>query len=424
MYTPKPSNLKTFGSDERGAVAMTFGLMMMVLLFLAGMAVDYTRAMNVRSRIADAADSAALAAGRALLDGKMSVAEIKDLAKTFFNENIKGVANQANVEEPVITVDPDTGAVTVDVKSHVNMTLARLGGFKSLDFPIATAVNFAQKDIEIGMALDITGSMDRVPAAGGDKKIDSLQAAFEKFATRLLPDNASGDRNVRIAVAPYSSGLNLGSFAAGASLNRSKDGCVTERKDGIATDQNGAFNVAADGTKDTDPTEQNVGNVSYECPKAKILPLSDDRDMLIKEVNKFKAQGWTAGHIGTQWAWNLLSDSWTWGDDSVPADYALVQNGKLMKAVVLMTDGTFNTAYNNKKSSDQAIALCKAMKDKGVVVFAVAFDATPAAQSTLRSCASTGDVPDEYYVNAADGDQLEKAFLKFASKISDLRITK
>lgn len=424
MYTRKPSKLNTFGSDERGAVAMTFGLMMMGLLFLAGMAVDYTRAMNVRSRIADAADSAALAAGRALLDGKMSVSEIKELATNFFNQNVKSIAGQAKIDTPVINVDPVTGAVTVDVKSHVNMTLARLGGFETLDFPISTAVNFAQKDIEVGMALDITGSMDRAPAAGGDKKIVSLKNAFEKFAERLLPDDVSGDRNVRIAVAPYSSGLNLGSFAAAASLNRSKDGCVTERKDGQSSDDVAPFNVAADGIKDTDPTEGNVNNNSYECPKAEIVPLSDDREALVKEVKKFKAQGWTSGHLGTQWAWNLISNNWNWGSDSAPSDYSLVQNGKLMKAVVLMTDGTFNTAYNNKKSSDQAIALCNAMKEKGVVVFAVAFDATPAAQQTLRACATAGDAADEYYVNAADGDQLEKAFLKFASKISDLRITK
>jgi Flp pilus assembly protein TadG len=64
MLKIKPLNVKTFASDERGAVAMLFSLMMTALFFLAGMAIDYNRAMNVRSRISDAADAAALAAGQ------------------------------------------------------------------------------------------------------------------------------------------------------------------------------------------------------------------------------------------------------------------------------------------------------------------------------------------------------------------------
>ncbi len=67
MYTRKPLSHYSFGSDERGTVAMTFGIMMTALLFFAGMAVDYSRANDVRSRVSDAADAAALAAGRALM---------------------------------------------------------------------------------------------------------------------------------------------------------------------------------------------------------------------------------------------------------------------------------------------------------------------------------------------------------------------
>ncbi len=69
------------------------------------------------------------------------------------------------------------------------MTLTRLAGFKTLDFPVTTAANFKQKDIEIGMALDITGSM-RDHSADGSRKIDGLKKAFETFADRLIPGTA------------------------------------------------------------------------------------------------------------------------------------------------------------------------------------------------------------------------------------------
>ena len=55
-----------------------------------------------------------------------------------------------------------------------------------------------------------------------------------------------------------------------------------------------------------------------------------------------------------------------WGGVSQPDPYSRVQEGKLIKAVVLMTDGIFNTAYHNANAADQAIRTCNNMKAKGV----------------------------------------------------------
>ena len=86
-----------------------------------------------------------------------------------------------------------------------------------------------------------------------------------------------------------------------------------------------------------------------------------------------------------------------------------------------MTDGIFNTSFHGKKSSEQAIALCNAMKAKEVVVFTVAFAAPLGAQQTLKACASSGD---GYYSNAENPEQLESAFNNFAAKLTQLRIAK
>ncbi len=235
MYTRSPQTLYAFGSDERGTVAMIFGIMLTGLLFLAGMAVDYTRAMNVRSRVSDAADAAALAAGRALMAGGMDSAEIRALALKYFNENVKSVNGAAIVGTPTINVDTRTGGVTIDVNSKVKLTLARIIGKQTLDFPISTAVNFSQKDIEIGMALDITGSMTGRDS-NGQRKIDGLKQAFESFAMRLMPDNASGLQKVRIGVAPYAHTVNLGSYVDNVTT-RPANSCVTERKQGTYSDE-------------------------------------------------------------------------------------------------------------------------------------------------------------------------------------------
>lgn len=422
MYTYQPVGIKKFGSDDRGAVAITFGVMAMALFFMAGVAVDYSRVMNVRGRLVEAADSAVLAAGKALLAGQ-SESAIQTLALTYFRENVKNISESAEIGEPTISIDATTGAVNLDVKATVDMTLTGLGGFPTQDVAIESQAVFSTRDIEVGMALDITGSMGNRPAAGGETKIASLKKAFEKFATRLIPEDRSGTQQVRIALAPYSASVNMGGFYKDVTDPKVKktDTCVSERKNGGATDETGIFYVKSNGANDVDP-EEGLQSNAFACPIPTIIPLTDDRDELINKVNTYQPTGWTAGHLGVQWAWNLVSDNWSLGG-SVPASYGEVANGKLLKAVVLMTDGSFNTAYHGNQASKQAIELCNAMKAPGkdVVVFAVAFDAPANAQKTLKACATPGA---GYYANASNAEELEQAFNNFAGKLTELRLSK
>ncbi|MBK9078420.1 MAG: hypothetical protein IPL91_04425 [Hyphomicrobium sp.] len=432
MITLWQPSEKSFSSDERGSVALMFGLMTFVLFFMGAVAIDYTRAIDMRSRVISAVDAASLAAGRALLDGQLSDTEIADLAKSFFDENVKPAKAMGTVGLPIVKLDRTNGTVDIDVQSSVNMTLARVGGFETLDIPVSSAATYQQKDIEVGMALDITGSMNET--VDGKRKIDALKSAFEQFANRLIPEQKTGTNRVRIGLAPYSSGINLGSYAANASANRSLDGCVTERTDAAIIDAPASsvpFLVKADGDDDIDNSDAYTPKNAYTCPSATLVPLSDDRASLIQAVNGFSAEGWTAGHLGVQWGWNLISEQWstTFGGDSAPDTYSRVGQGKLIKAVVLMTDGSFNTAYHGTKTNNgnwsktQAIAMCNAMKAAGkdVVVFSVAFDAPVDAQQTLKACATSGD---GYYANAANAEELERAFNNFAVKLTALRISK
>ena len=41
-----------------------------------------------------------------------------------------------------------------------------------------------------------------------------------------------------------------------------------------------------------------------------MTPLSNDKTELKSRVGKMKLSGSTAGHIGTQWAWYMLSPNW------------------------------------------------------------------------------------------------------------------
>jgi Flp pilus assembly protein TadG len=416
------SSASLFAKRDEGSVGMILALCAVPFCMAVALAVDLNRGMHANQRLHDGIDAAVLGAAKLIKDGFASDSEVKTAALAIFKANVEGPGKLSVYSDSDFDVKIDRGNSKVEIEltnAYLPTTFARVGGYDKIPLPQKSTAVFQLRDIEVGLALDVTGSMGSTPAKGGPPKIDTLKSAFAKFATLMLPDNPLPGQKVRLGLAPYSAAANLGSYAGAASANRSKDGCVTERDLGAPdSDGSGTFFVAADGTKDIDDTE---GYGGYVCPDAKLVPLSKDRKALIAEVNKYKPGGWTGGHFGAQWAWNVVSPEWgsVWGGPGVPESYAKVSDKKLVKAVILMTDGVFNTAFHDGTSQDQALKLCQNMKNKGVQVFAIAFDAPAGAQAVLKQCATSG--PD-YYADAGNAQELDNAFTRFAQKINALRL--
>lgn len=413
---------RSFVKDESGAVAIMFGLMFIVLTFVAGMAIDYARINHTKTKFIAAADAAALAGGRALLSGNTE-AEAEAIALKFFENNVNaGGSLHASYPTPHIDVDVATGGVSVEVEPVVEMTMTAVLGFDTVTVPVMASTKFDQKDVELGMALDITGSMK-------GQKIKDLKKAAKKLVEILLPDEERTN-SIRIGLAPYSAAINVHDYADTISGGASTDGCVWDRtgveKYTDAAPADGSYYLAGGTPVDIDPTE---GTSSYTCPGSKLLPITNNRSLLEDTIDTYKAEGFTGGHFGAAWAWNLISPQWgaIWPEDSKPAAYG---DGKTLKAIILMTDGIFNTAYANDTSSNQAKALCDQMKGTAedadlmvenhkVVVYAIGFKAPAAAAETLKSCASS----EYHYFNAENGDQLEQAFIQIAQQLNNLRLT-
>jgi Flp pilus assembly protein TadG len=426
------THLSAFRRNQDGAVGMILGLAAVPLVMLVATAVDIGRGMHMNQKYTDAIDSATLAAAKLIKEGQASDAEVKATALAYFKANVTGNYGVFNDSDFNVIINRGDSKIEIVLPAYVPTTFARVGGIDRININQKSSAVFALRDIEVGLALDVTGSMGSSPKSGGKPKIDTLKSAVTKFAELMLPDNPLPGQKIRLGLAPYSASINLGTFAKTASNNRSKDDCVTERttsaKYSDASVQTGGyFTVAADGKADTDDTEgyagtNKPGTAAYACPKAVIMPLTSDRKALIDSVNDYKEGGWTAGHFGVQWGWNLVSPEWasTWGGTSQPDLYSKVASKRLVKAVILMTDGVFNTAYqNNETSAKQAIRLCDEMKAKGVQVFAIAFDAPPAAKATLEACATPGS---DYYADATNEADLDQAFAAFAGKINALRL--
>ncbi|MGH1418962.1 MAG: VWA domain-containing protein [Hyphomicrobiaceae bacterium] len=406
-----------FNSDESGSVLVLFSGAMFLLLISAGAAIDAARVFQTRTQLAQAIDSAALAAGRSLLDGRLSDDDVRKRAIDYLQANITHETRSrlfGTLDTLNIAIDRATGRVSITANVIVPMTVMKIAGVNEWIVPVKSETRFEQKDIELSLALDLTGSMRR------NNRIEALKDATNNLVDILLP--AAGTPNqVRIALAPYSSGVNAGGLSKIVTGNRDSGVCTFEREGNgsdlisEAAPQNGHYLLEASHSSMARQTT---------CPTANpIVPLTTDRRELKDAIGRFRASGYTAGHLGIQWAWFMVSDAWTsiFTGNSTPVAYG---EQDTIKAVIVMTDGQFNTVRGDSRkpdlSADIARDMCNAMRDKDIWVFSVGFELNnDDARQVLRDCAGRND----RFFLADDSEALKASFKSIANQLNNLRLS-
>ncbi|MBI5940283.1 MAG: pilus assembly protein TadG [Caulobacterales bacterium] len=248
-------------------------------------------------------------------------------------------------------------------------------------------------------------------------------------------------------------GPSFGTYSSGGSVYCQTLGCQYYRftnADGART----MFEISScvserTGTNaytDVAPSTSPVGRLYLasisSCPSAAIVPLSTNRTSLKSTIDGLSATGATAGQIGAAWGWYMLSPNFAylWPTASQPAAYTQMD---VLKVMVFMTDGDFNTAYcNNVLSNDsngwnsqqincnatngnpttQATAICTAAKAKGVIIYTVGFQVSTGspAETFIKACATDAD----HVYLPTSGTLLKDAFSAIGRDITKLRLSK
>ncbi len=424
--------VRSFSRNEDGTIAIIFALCCFVMFGILGLAIDGSRAYNTKSRVAYALDAAALEVAKLATEDGLRGLALEQQAYRVFLANLEATEGQRLIDFKDFDADydPGTGRASVTVTTTVGTTFSGVKSLKELEFTNAAAAVYEIRDIEGALALDVTGSMS-------GQKLEDMKDAAQELVTTMI-DNASPAQTTRMALAPYASTVRLGPYATRVTDPDvpSLDTCVVDR-DGLDAYNDGRpgpgnyFNVqnpdAGSILSDVDSSE---GTSNYACVSAPIVPLTDNKTDLTDAIEDFSANGYTAGHIGFTWAWNLISPNYdlVWPTTSEPADY---DTTKTLKFIVLMTDGVFNTAWSNGRSSnDQASDLCTNAKSEGVVVFTVGFGSALTGtgpnetRDLLANCASPrgGDFTQTFFL-ADNGDDLKAAFQSIAAQINRVRVT-
>lgn len=410
------NRLQAFQDDTRGAIAILFALTLMLVILIVGLAVDTARGMRAGNTIGAAVDAAVIAGVKGLRLQNMTDAEVEAVVQNIFDSNMESFGLSApKINSFNVTINRDNSSVELAVDAEIATLLGGLAGVDRMSLPRRSVAIYENKDIEVALQLDVTGSMS-------GQKMQDLKVATKDLVDILIPDDISllGGQKIRIGFAPYAAGINAGSYASLMNGGvAAPNNCVYERSSLSFQDSDTYPSGAAVLKTKLDLTSAN------NCPNATVLPMTDNKALLKSTVDGYSTGGTTAGHLGTAFAWYLLSPEWAsiWPLASQPSAY---NSGTATKVAILMTDGLYNTVggsmsdANKVASSDFARDTCTEMKSKGIIVYTVGFKLNaPMAVETLKQCASHI----EKFYEAEDGDALRVAFQAIAQDIATLRLT-
>ena len=453
------SALGHFARDTRGDVAMLFGLMALGLFMMIGLAVDYARFINARNQTIAATDAAVLAAARVLQTNGGNQAAALDAAKTYY---LAATKNRIGLKSDSIgfAVTDNATAIVTTGNATIATPFMGLGGTKSLPIlhsdgsdyskAVIAAGGNSQTNLEIGMMLDISGSM-----SSGTKLAD-MKAAANDLVDIVVWDDQSKYTS-RLAIVPFSGDVlptsSLFQYATGVSSTSSStvSYTVTSGKKSTTYTYKSTPCVAERPGKDYTDTTPGTGHYVLReftsngaciiSSTGMVQPMTNDKTTLHNKIKNLVAGGSTAGHVGTAWTYYMLSPNWASGlpSGSKPVAYGA---DKTKKIAVLMTDGAYNMEHDSKgvlvgssgagssvngiDSAQQAVSVCTSMKNNGIEIFTVGFDfgSLTAAEKqtaiyTLSNCATDAS----HFYNSQTGDALKAAFRDIALKIASLYLS-
>ncbi|MEJ1158214.1 vWA domain-containing protein [Prosthecomicrobium sp. N25] len=190
--------------DTRGNTMVTFAVMLVPLMGVAGGAVDYNRVTAARVTLQDAADAATIAGARAIELGRTVGGDPATAARQSFEANF----THRDAKITRFAVAADKTQVTVDATVEVKMLFLGILGIATMEQSVRSESQVSTTTLEIALTLDNTGSMDGTRMA-------TLKSASNAFVDQLARQVVGEDR-LKFAVVPFSAFVNVGPKYRGA----------------------------------------------------------------------------------------------------------------------------------------------------------------------------------------------------------------
>jgi len=419
--------IRRFLVCRNGNVAMIFAICLVPLLVAIGAAVDYARLVDVRETMQHSLDATVLALSSEA--AKLTSKQLDDRALQIFNVNFpSGKAEGVSVSA---TYTKTSGAViSASASGTVPMTFLNLIGISSETLAVESKSAWSSKRLRVALALDNTGSMDKLG------KMDALKTATKNLINKLKGESTTAG-DVYISIVPFNKDVNIGTGLS-SSVAWKKTGriCVWNSYRGrydCADDylwpqtksKSNWKGCVADRDKElldisvSVPINETTSYPAedYSACGRPLTAMTNDWTSLLAAVDAMTPVGATNQTIGLVWAWQSLKST---GPLNAPAK---VSNFDYQDVIILLSDGentmnrfsgdgtTHSTAVDDRMSK-----VCAAAKADNIIVYTVLV--IEGTESVLKGCASSAD----NYFNASSADQIITSFGAIGDKLSALRI--
>ena len=362
------SELRTeFAADERGSLTIFSLFLFVLILLIAGLAVDLARFESERVAVQNTLDSAILSASSLSQE-----ADAETLVKDYFAKAGLDPDGVTVVETQQLTGD-GTGlvgrSVTASAPISMNTLFMSMMGIDELNGGSLGGAKEAVQNIEISLIVDISGSMGR------NSRLTNLKVAAKEFVDVVMTDNPSADYT-SISIIPYNATVVVGDeilsrLNAGGSVvqidpvpsypgaletyrtEHTHSTCVRFEDDDFYTRAIGST------TPLTRVSHFAEGGNWYSKPsmsdrwcnenRSSILPFSNDPAVLKAYIDGLTSGGYTGIDNGMKWGVALLDPAFApvttaMVDDSLLSENVRGRPGRYdnaatLKYVVLMTDG-------------------------------------------------------------------------------------
>ena len=477
--------LKKYLLNTSGNFGIMFALFSTVLIFGAGIAVDYGGMVSQRTKLQNVIDAAVLAAATSGTKDISEIQKIVDERIALLNIKGKSITATARFQEGDLVIDSTSEYNTFLLGSALKLMGNDTDG--TIDIGASTAAPIATQDfINIALVLDTTDSMQ-------GSNIDGLKIA----ADVLLTDLSNFGDNVKVSVVPFGQYVNIESqrgqgwldlsqehvvdrtinepserrtvikpkectptgnlipgdviyqdgviigrepdveeqdcipaiYGPPETVNRNYD--VNYRWHGCAGSRDGEDNIKAafDGVEIPGAMEvYYTGDLTHTRRNAncgdEMLPLTNDFGKMKSLIAGLTTSGDTYLPSGLLWGWRSLTLT-------APFTEAATSSDGTRNIMIFMTDG-FNTlsqdgAYHDGKERENGIVvardICKNINDDNIDVYTIAYNipSIDAADETRSLLQRCASSPSKSF-EAQDVNQLTSTFKEIVNQLGSIRL--
>jgi Flp pilus assembly protein TadG len=403
MKQERQMTLKTFARNQKGTMALMFGLTAVPLVLAAGAAIDYARYNAAQTQVQAALDAAALAAASV---SNATDAERVKVATASFDNNIAQSTAAAYEISKEFRIDNKKVLGTASV--NVPTAFMQVGGIDKVEGASLSEVNIlVDKKAEIVMVLDYSGSMgDKV---GGKTKYVAMKDAAKKLVTDL---SATDPDRVKFGLVPFSHHVYTtlpGTMVLGGT-GAPWTGCTQDRP--YPNNLSASTPTPSPKTKWNQPwapEHAKEGCKGYIDNNLKTLDLTKNFKSVTGQLDIMRPYAWTHIALGVEFGYHMLSPN---APFTAGVSFTDTETKKFM---VVLTDGmqtepAFGPGGKRDVASGEANLekLCESAKADGVTIITMAFDLDDTStRQRLEKCATNGA---ENFFVANDPKSLASAF--------------